>query len=274
MRTIDPPLLTKTERDDASTSTSFRGHDTEMSETNTPPDTPTRSDATNTASTNPALPVVVKSIAVSLCASAVVWLGLGGGLLADGKTSFKAHSTGYPPGATCGDFSAQRTKVAREILTCNQDNWEQDCLAHYSDTLQYVDGPGLTKVFGLKNMKTYLANQFAFSNQWLTVETETCAADTYIATWSLDMDLGTGNLVDMPGISVLKFEGEDVGDASGDQSSSPKSQLVKYHRDYLPDGKIWEQAPVVGPLVKFQRETYMGCMLSDRGCAELLGAPK
>ena len=47
-----------------------------------------------------------------------------------------------------------------------------------------------------------------------------------------------------------------------------------YHRDYLPDGKIWERAPIVGPLVKFQREAYVGCMLSPRGCAELLGAPK
>jgi hypothetical protein len=51
-------------------------------------------------------------------------------------------------------------------------------------------------------------------------------------------------------------------------------ELVRYHRDYLPDGKIWEQAPVVGPLVKFQRETYVGCMMSPRGCADLLGAPK
>ena len=50
--------------------------------------------------------------------------------------------------------------------------------------------------------------------------------------------------------------------------------MVRYHRDYLPDGKIWENAPIVGPLVKFQRETYVGCMLSPGGCADLLGAPK
>ena len=105
--------------------------------------------------------------------------------------------------------------MAREILTCNQENWETNCLAHYSDDLRYVDGPGLTNVRGKDAMATYLRNQFEFSNQWLTVTEETCAADTYVATWSLDMDLGTGNLVDMPGISVLKF-GDGDGDADAD----------------------------------------------------------
>ena len=116
------------------------------------------------------------------------------------------------------------------------------------------------------------------------------------------MDLGTGNLRGMPGISVLKFENmgkqqQQTGVGGGDggyygdvntvagakdtttaeetekgEASDP--DLVRYHRDYLPDGKIWENAPIVGPLVKFQRETYMACMLSEGGCADLLGAPK
>lgn len=108
-----------------------------------------------------------------------------------------------------------------------------------------------------------------------------------------------------PGISVLKFEkstdgaGGDGGagagrggraavdgtlsDADAERGGGGSDSgagragdlnLVKYHRDYLPDGKIWENAPVVGPLVKFQRETYMACMASERGCADLLGAPK
>ena len=84
------------------------------------------------------------------------------------------------------------------------------------------------------------------------------------------MDLGTGNLRGMPGISVLKFAGDGDGDGDGDGGGN----VVRYHRDYLPDGKIWENAPIVGPLVKFQRETYVGCMLSPGGCADLLGAPK
>ena len=228
-----------------------------------------RADATPEASTNPGLPAWARGVAVSVAASAVVALGAAvpsGSIVA----SSPAHSTGAPAGSTCGDFSARRTRVAREILTCNQENWETNCLAHYSDDLRYVDGPGLTNVRGKDAMATYLRNQFAFSNQWLTVTDETCAADTYVATWSLDMDLGTGNLVDMPGISVLKF-GDGDGDADADGTGA---ELVRYHRDYLPDGKIWEQAPVVGPLVKFQRETYVGCMMSPRGCADLLGAPK
>ena len=234
-------------------------------------DRSTRADATPEASANPGLPVWARGVAVSVAASAVVSLGAevpSGSIVA----SSPAHSTGAPAGLTCGDFSARRTRVAREILTCNQENWETNCLAHYSDDLRYVDGPGLTNVRGKEAMATYLRNQFAFSNQWLTVTDETCAANTYVATWSLDMDLGTGNLVDMPGISVLKFRDSD-GDGDGDGDGTG-SELVRYHRDYLPDGKIWEQAPVVGPLVKFQRETYVECMLSPRGCADLLGAPK
>jgi hypothetical protein len=251
----------------------------------------TRADATAEASTNPGLPSWAAGIAVSVAASAVVTLGVG--VVPNGGDATSAspvsHATGTPSGTTCGNFSSARTRVARDILTCNQDNWRENCLAHYTEDLRYVDGPGLTNVRGKQAMATYLRNQFAFSNQWLTVTDETCAGDTYIATWSLDMDLGTGNLVDMPGISVLKFaeetgdgngDGYAAGDTAGDGNAGDGSavreppQLVRYHRDYLPDGKIWEQAPVVGPLVKFQRETYVGCMLSPRGCAELLGAPK
>ena len=201
-----------------------------------------------------------------------------------------------------------------------------------------LDGGGekTTLLAGKDQMSVYLNNQFQFSRQFLTVSEETCAADTYVATWSLDMDLGTGNLRGMPGISVLKFEEAAVGAATaaaggggggdgiaaagggvadvggvggvegngaaavtttaaaaaagtggpeerlsgeeggalGDGGGGGDPDLVRFHRDYLPDGKIWENAPIVGPLVKFQRETYMGCMLSQRGCADLLGAPK
>ena len=84
---------------------------------------------------------------------------------------------------TCGDFSAARTQVARDILTCNQDNWRENCLAHYSDSLEYTDGPGLTHIAGKDQMSRYLRNQFEFSRQYLTVAEETCAADTYVATW-------------------------------------------------------------------------------------------
>ena len=231
-------------------------------------------------------------------------------------------TTGFPAGATCGDFSEARTRVAREVLTCNQDNWRSNCLAHYAADVTYVDGPGLVRVSGADQMRTYLANQFDFSRQYLTVAEETCAADTYVAQWVLDMDLGTGELRDMPGVSVLKFrpkktqspgaeatptprrdergaeqpEGEAGDDDEGRAAAAAaaaggasagregegedegeeeeEANVVSYHRDYLPDGKIWERAPIVGPLVKFQREAYVGCMLSPRGCAELLGAPK
>ena len=186
----------------------------------------------------------------------------------DAGTSTEALRTGYPAGATCGDFSARRTQVARDILTCNQDNWRENCLAHYSADVEYTDGPGLTRIRGAAQMGTYLANQFQFSRQYLTVSDETCAADTYVAEWSLDMDLGTGELREMPGISVLRFVPSAAGDGDEDEN------LVAYHRDYLPDGKIWENAPIVGPLVKFQRETYQSCMLSPKGCVDLLGAPK
>ena len=188
----------------------------------------------------------------------------------DAGTSTEALRTGYPAGATCGDFSARRTQVARDILTCNQDNWRENCLAHYSADVEYTDGPGLTRIRGAAQMGTYLANQFQFSRQYLTVSDETCAADTYVAEWSLDMDLGTGELREMPGISVLRFVPREPAAGDGDEDEN----LVAYHRDYLPDGKIWENAPIVGPLVKFQRETYQSCMLSPKGCVDLLGAPK
>ena len=57
------------------------------------------------------------------------------------------------------------------------------------------------------------------------------------------MDLGIGSFRDLPGVTVLKFM-EDGSD------------LVKYHRDYLPDGNIVERQPVVGNLVKFQRDVF------------------
>jgi len=49
---------------------------------------------------------------------------------------------------------------------------------------------------------------------------------------------------------------QTVSSGAGGEGEDPN--LVRYHRDYLPDGNIWENAPIVGPLVKFQRETYMG----------------
>ena len=90
---------------------------------------------------------------------------------------------------TCGDFSAARTQVARDILTCNQDNWRENCLAHYADNLEYTDGPGLTHIAGKDQMSRYLRNQFEFSRQYLTVAEETCAADTYVATWQGSLSL-------------------------------------------------------------------------------------
>ena len=125
---------------------------------------------------------------------------------------------------------------------CNQDNWETGCLENYDDAaFDYVDGPGLTKIHGKRNMERYLRNQFDFSRQYLTVEDEVCQADSYVATWRLDMLLGTGPLRNISGISVLKF------------NADPESAKIVYHRDYLPDGPIWENAPIVGPLVKLQR---------------------
>jgi hypothetical protein len=109
-------------------------------------------------------------------------------------------------------------------------------------------------------MRQYLKNQFDFSRQWLSVTDEVCDGNKYVAEWNLSMDLGIGSFRDLPGVTVLKFM-EDGSD------------LVKYHRDYLPDGNIVERQPVVGSLVKFQRETYARCMASKEGCVGLLGGP-
>jgi hypothetical protein len=146
------------------------------------------------------------------------------------------------------------------VMTCNQDNWREGCLNNYDDDFYYVDGPGLTEVRGKKQMERYLRNQFDFSRQFLTVKEETCAADSYVATWSLDMLLSTGPLRNLSGISTLKFK--------------PDSDTIIYHRDYLADGAITENSPVVGGLVKLQRQTYTSCMQSDIGCAKILGGVK
>ena len=168
-------------------------------------------------------------------------------------------TTGAPSGG-CGMMSSERLRAARAVMMCNQENWRDGCLANYDDgSFDYVDGPGLTKIHGKKEMERYLKNQFDFSKQFLTVEEEVCEADSYVATWRLDMLLGTGPLRNVQGISVLKF--------TDDQDSSK----IVYHRDYLPDGPIWENAPIVGPLVKLQRQTYTSCMQTDIGCAKILG---
>jgi hypothetical protein len=168
-------------------------------------------------------------------------------------------SVGAPTGA-CGTMSSERLEAARSVMMCNQDNWEMGCLANYDDeAFDYVDGPGLTKIHGKRNMERYLRNQFDFSRQYLTVDEEVCQADSYVATWRLDMLLGTGPLRNISGISVLKF------------NADPESRKIVYHRDYLPDGPIWENAPIVGPLVKLQRQTYTSCMQTDFGCAKVLG---
>lgn len=172
--------------------------------------------------------------------------------------------TSVPLTSTCGNFSKERLDIARQILICNQEsgakNWKQACLSHYSANVEYTDGPGLTRVVGRDNMRQYLKNQFDFSRQWLSVTDEVCDEDKYVAEWNLSMDLGIGSFRDLPGVTVLKFM-EDGSD------------LVKYHRDYLPDGNIVERQPVVGNLVKFQRETYSRCMASKEGCVGLLGGP-
>ena len=172
--------------------------------------------------------------------------------------------TSVPETTSCGNFSPERLQIARDILICNQEsgakNWKQACLSHYAPNVEYTDGPGLTRVFGRENMRQYLKNQFDFSRQWLSVTDEACDKDKYVAEWNLSMDLGIGSFRDLPGVTVLKFM-EDGSD------------LVKYHRDYLPDGNIVEQQPVVGNLVKFQRETYSRCMASKEGCVKLLGGP-
>jgi len=168
-------------------------------------------------------------------------------------------TTGAPSGM-CGTMSTERLRAARAVMMCNQENWRDACLANYDDAaFDYVDGPGLTKIHGKKEMERYLKNQFDFSKQFLTVEEEVCEADSYVATWRLDMLLGTGPLRNVQGISVLKF--------TNDQNSAN----IVYHRDYLPDGPIWENAPIVGPLVKLQRQTYTSCMQTDIGCARILG---
>lgn len=168
-------------------------------------------------------------------------------------------SVGAPTGQ-CGTMSTERLEAARSVMMCNQDNWETGCLANYDDeAFDYVDGPGLTKIHGKRNMERYLRNQFDFSRQYLTVDEEVCQADSYVATWRLDMLLGTGPLRNISGISVLKF------------NANPESRKIVYHRDYLPDGPIWENAPIVGPLVKLQRQTYTSCMQTDFGCAKVLG---
>lgn len=172
--------------------------------------------------------------------------------------------TSVPATASCGNFTKERLDIARQILVCNQEpgakNWKQACLSHYSANVEYTDGPGLTHVVGRENMRQYLKNQFDFSRQWLSVTDEVCDGNKYVAEWNLSMDLGIGSFRDLPGVTVLKFM-EDGSD------------LVKYHRDYLPDGNIVERQPVVGSLVKFQRETYARCMASKEGCVGLLGGP-
>ena len=191
-----------------------------------------------------------------VAASAVALAVSGDGGWADGGFSGAASA---PTGA-CGALSSERLRVARDVMMCNQENWREKCLANYDDeggAFSYVDGPGLTQVRGKPAMERYLRNQFDFSRQYLSVEEEVCEADSYVATWSLDMLLGTGPLRNVQGISVLKFK--------------PGSDKIVYHRDFLPDGPIWENAPIVGPLVKLQRQTYTSCMQSDVGCAKVLG---
>ena len=81
------------------------------------------------------------------------------------------------------------------------------------------------------------------------------------------MDLGIGKFRNIEGITVLKFEKKD-------QKQQNEEDLVVSHHDYLPDGSIFEKAPVVGNLVKFQRQTYANCMKSLNGCVSLLGSPR
>ena len=171
-----------------------------------------------------------------------------------------AGSAGAPASASCanGEMISGRIEKAREVLTCNQENWREHCLENYDDgEFYYVDGPGLTEARGKAEMERYLRNQFDFSRQFLTVEEETCAGDSYVATWRLDMRLSTGVLRNLHGISTLKFR--------------PDSTKIVYHRDYLADGAITEKNPIVGPLVKVQRQAYATCMKSAIGCAKILG---
>ena len=177
----------------------------------------------------------------------------------DGRTFDGA--VGAPSASACGTMSEARVRVARRVMMCNQANWREDCLDNYDDEeFSYVDGPGLTKIQGKRAMERYLKNQFDFSKQFLTVQDEVCEADAYVATWRLDMLLGTGPLRNVQGMSVLKFVSDD-----------PESTKIRLHRDVLPDGVIFENAPVVGPLVRLQRQTYTTCIQSDIGCAKVLG---
>ena len=204
---------------------------------------------------------------VAFGVAATVLSAVGASSSSSSSSSLNAGSvftgtTGAPASASCanGTLSESRLKKAREVMTCNQDNWREGCLNNYDDDFYYVDGPGLTEVRGKKQMERYLRNQFDFSRQFLTVKEETCAADSYVATWSLDMLLSTGPLRNLSGISTLKFK--------------PDSDTIIYHRDYLADGAITENSPVVGGLVKLQRQTYTSCMQSDIGCAKILGGVK
>ena len=202
------------------------------------------------------MPIIAASASVALASPVVT---------ARAETKFlPIPQTSVPETTSCGNFSPERLQIARDILICNQEsgakNWKQACLSHYAPNVEYTDGPGLTRVFGRENMRQYLKNQFDFSRQWLSVTDEACDKDKYVAEWNLSMDLGIGSFRDLPGVTVLKFM-EDGSD------------LVKYHRDYLPDGNIVERQPVVGNLVKFQRETYSRCMASKEGCVKLLGGP-
>ena len=216
-------------------------------------------------------------------------------------------TTGHPAGATCGTFSAARTAVARDVLTCNQDNWEAGCLSHYSGgrdvrgragaderPRERRDGEVPEEPVRLQPAVSHRERRDVRGRHVRRAvepghglghrQLERHAGDQRVEVRDGD-GRGRGGRGrrrggrGRRGGRRRRKRRRRVRRGASDRRRRRRrdggtENAVRYHRDYLPDGKIWENAPVVGPLVKFQRATYTACMLSESGCADLLGAPK
>ena len=106
-------------------------------------------------------------------------------------------------------FSPERLKIARHIITCNQDsgntNYKTACLDNFDSSMTYTDGT--VSASNKEEVSRVFTNMFAFNftMQHLQVFEEECTEHTYFPSYSFNMSLSYDYITDITGMSKIVF---------------------------------------------------------------------
>ena len=154
-------------------------------------------------------------------------------------------------------FNEDQLLIARQIITCNQNaetNYERNCLGNFDLNYPFEYTDGTVKAKGEDETVAVFTNFFAFNftTQSLAVYEEYCTEGVYIARYTFNMTVSFGNIENIPGMSIIKF--------------NPENDKAVYLRDYFDELRLYENAPMIGRLLARITAQYASCLKLPQGC--------